>query len=174
MKVEALRHLLRHPLCTYDQPQANPTSAQACHCVTCRKLSGGPFQVFPDVVSKQVTFYDKKEHLRYEGLPKDTIGGITFLRLMPGAERAFCIDCHTQMAMRYAHDYETIGMPLGTVDEETIKDDQVKEALKPKSHIFASHNPWWYDITMDGLPTRDRFGGDFEERMNAWNKQKAQ
>jgi hypothetical protein len=134
-------------------------------------LSGAAFQAFPDVASKQVTFYDKKERLRYESLPKNSIGGITFLRLMPGAERAFCVDCHTQMAMRYAHDYETIGMPLGTVDEDTIKDEKVKEALMPTSHIFAIQNAWWYDIEGDGLPCRERFGGDFEEKMKAWVKE---
>jgi hypothetical protein len=148
--------------------QAMPTSAQMCHCVTCRKIGGGVFQAFPDVPSKEVTFYDRKDHLRYEGLPRDSIGGITFLRLMAGAERAFCIDCHSELAMRYMHDPETVGVTIGTIDEHTIRDEDVKAALKPKSHIFASQNPWWFDITMDGLPLRDRFGGDYEERMNAW------
>ena len=134
-------------------------------------MGGGAFQAFADLISEQVTFYDKKERLCYEGLPKDSIGGITFLRLMKGAERAFCVDCYSELAMRYMHDYETIGITLGTVDEETIRDEKVNEALKPRSHIFGSQNPWWYNIGQDGLPIRDRFGGDYEERMNAWVKE---
>lgn len=70
--------------------------------------------------------------------------------------------------MRYNHDRNTIGLPLGTVDEDTIRDDKVKDALRPASHIFASQNPWWHDINNDRLPTRERFGGDYEERINAW------
>ena len=153
--------------CSY-QRQALPTSGQTCHCVTCRKISGSAFQAFADLTSNHLTFYDKRDLLRYEGLPKNSMGGITFLRLMKGAERAFCVDCNSQLAMRYMHDYETIGITLGTVDEDTIRDDKVKEALKPRSHIFATQNPWWYDIAMDDLPTRARFGGDYEEQMNAW------
>ena len=145
-----------------------PKGPTMCHCVTCRKIGGGPFQCFPDVVSKEVIFYDNKERLRYEGLPKDTIGGITFLRFSKVSERAFCVDCYSQLAMRYKHEYDTIGLTLATVDENTIQDEKVKKALMPVSHIFASQNPWWYDIKMDGLPTRERFGGDFEEQMKLW------
>src|ERR1700761_3193199 len=114
------------------------TSAQSCHCVTCRKLSGGPYQSFADVVSKEVIFYDNKERLRYEGLPKDSIGGITFVRFSDIAERAFCIDCYSPLAMRYKQEYEEIGLLLATVDEKTIQDGKVKEALTPKAHIFLS------------------------------------
>ena len=147
-----------------------PQTAQFCYCVTCRKLAGAPFQAFPDVVSKSVTFYDKKEHLRYEGLPKDGIGGITFLRFSKDAERAFCVDCYSPLAMRYKHDYDLIGLTLGTIDEETIHDEKVKEALKPEAHIFTSQNPWWYDISEDGLRSHARFGPGFEEKIKAWEE----
>ena len=148
--------------------QTGTASGQTCHCVTCRKISGSAFQAFVDVPSKQAIFYDTKDSLRYEGLPKDDVGGIAFLRLMPGAERAFCKDCHSELAMQYSHDPGSLGVTLGTIDEHTIRDDKIKAALKPKSHIFASQNPWWFDITMDGLPLRDRFGGDYEERWADW------
>jgi hypothetical protein len=62
---------------------------------------------------------------------------------------------------------DTIGITLGTVDENTILDDKVKKALEPSSHIFMSQNAWWCRLN-DGLPERDRFGGDFEANMNAW------
>ena len=93
------------------------TSSQTCRCVTCRKLSGGAFQAFPDVVSKEVTFFDNKERLCYEGLPKDNIGGMTFLRLLKGGEQAFCVSSHTLLTMRYHHDYITISLTFRTVDK---------------------------------------------------------
>jgi hypothetical protein len=84
---------------TYES-RSFPESSNTCHCVTCRKLSGAAYQAFPDVKSKQVTFYDNKETLRYEGLPVDSIGGIAFVRFSKVGERAFCVDCHTPLAMR--------------------------------------------------------------------------
>ena len=139
------------------------------HCVTCRKLSGGPYQAFADVESKSVTFYDNKEHLRYEGLPKDDIGGITFLRLSAVAERAFCAACHTPLAMRYRHHPELIGVTLGTVDNESVSEQKVKDALRPTGHIFVSQKAWWVDVEKDGIPVYDRFTGDFEQDMKAWH-----
>lgn len=90
------------------------------------------------------------------------------MRLSKVGERAFCVDCYSTLAMRYKHDYDNIGITLATVDENTIADDKVKQALSPGSHIFTSQNPWWYDVMMDGLPSHERFPGDFEQRMNAW------
>ena len=148
------------------------TSAQSCHCVTCRKLSGGPYQSFADVSSNGVTFYDKKDKLRYEGLPKDSIGGFTFINFSKVGERAFCIECYSPLAMRYRHQPDLLGLTLGTVDEETIKDERVKEALAPAAHIFICQKVWWYDASKDGIPTHDRFGGtayeNFETGMKAW------
>jgi len=152
---------------TYDCAEP-PFSSSACHCNTCRKLSGGPYQAFVDVISKSVTFYDNAEHLRYEGLPKDNIGGITFLRFSKVSERAFCASCHSPLAMRYKLEYDTIGLTLGSVDEESMGNEKVKEAFKLQQHIFVSQKAWWYDVEKDDLPCEDRFTGHFEEDMKAW------
>ncbi|KAK3681878.1 hypothetical protein LTR37_020808 [Vermiconidia calcicola] len=140
-----------------------PTSSHACHCEICRELGGGPFVCYLDVVSKDVTFSDSKEHLHYEGLPKDDFGGISFLRFSKMADRAVCANCHSPLAMRYHHE-EGIGLTLGTVDESTIRDDEVRKALKPMSHIFTSQKTWWFDPN-DGLPMHERFTGDFEQAI---------
>lgn len=148
-----------------------PKGAQLCHCVTCRKLSGASYQCFPDVISKEVTFYDNKKSLRYEGLPKDSIGGITFLRFSKVGERAFCVDCYSPLAMRYRHEEHVIGLTLGTVDEETIKDEKVKEALKPVAHIFVSQAPWWdSQVGKDGLEAHDRFTAGFTKSLKDWEE----
>ena len=148
-----------------------PTAMQACHCVTCRKLSGGPYQAYADVKSKSITFYDNTEQLRYEGLPKDNMGGISFLRLSKVADRALCADCHTPLAFRYKHENEidAIGITMGSIDVDSILSDEVKQALQLKSHIFVSQNPWWYSIN-DGLRTHERFSGDYEEKMEDWHR----
>lgn len=151
---------------------AIPESCTICHCTTCRKLSGGPYQCFPEVPATAVTFFDHKESLRYEGLPKDTIGGITFLRLSNIADRAFCVDCHTPLAMRYRKDEATTHLTLGSVDETTIKDHEVRRALEPKMHIFTSQAVWWNDFAKDGLRAHERFGGDFEQKMQVSADQK--
>lgn len=139
------------------------------HCVSCRKLSGGPYQAFIDVESKGITFYDNIEHLRYEGLPEANFGGITYLRLSNIAERAFCVSCHTSLAMRYQQHKDITGLTLGTVDDESVTDEKVKEALKPTAHIFVSQKAWWVDVEKDGMPVHERFNGDWEQRVETWD-----
>ena len=149
-----------------------PSSAQACHCVSCRKLSGSPYQAFADVPATSLTFYDNTENLRHEGLPKDNIGGITFIRLSEVAERAFCVSCHASLAFRYKPHPNYMGVPMGSIDESSLKGEEVKEALKLKKHIFVSQKVSWVDVTKDGLPTFERFSGTFEQDLYAANEKK--
>ncbi|KAK5128951.1 hypothetical protein LTR85_000284 [Meristemomyces frigidus] len=151
---------------TYDCTHL-PHKVTACHCITCRKLSGGPFQAFADVPPRSVTFYDNREHLRYEGLPKDDFGGITFLRLSKVADRAFCASCNTPLAMRYAHEGGDFDLAIGSADEASLTSEEAKAVFKPKQHIFVSQRVWWYDIAKDGTPFYDRFPGTFEDDMKA-------
>lgn len=137
---------------------SSPVDTTACHCINCRKLSGGPFQAYADVASKTVTFFDNKEHLRYEGLPKDNIGGIVFVRLSTQGERAYCASCYSALAMRYKHEPEITGLTLGTVDESSIVEASVRSALCLKAHIFTSQKAWWFEVK-DGLPACERFSG---------------
>lgn len=142
-----------------------------CHCITCRKLSGASYQCFLDLVSKELTFYDKKEKLRYEGLPKDSIGGITFLRFSKVGERAFCVDCYSPLAIRYKTDEEAIGLTLATVDEATIVNEKVKAALQPIGHIFVSQAQWWdTQVGNDGLDVHDRLTASLEESLKTWDE----
>ena len=121
-------------------------------------------------MSQDITFYDNKEHLRYEGLPKDNIGGIVFLRLSKVGERAYCIDCHTPLAMRYMHLPEIVHLTLGTVDEGTVPNDEMKVAMKPTGHIFWDQRVRWSAPPDDGVPRQGRFGGAFEEGIKAWQE----
>lgn len=144
-------------------------STTACHCVTCRKISGGPFQAFAHVKSESLTYVDSQRQQRYEGLPKDDTGGIVFHRLSPVGERAFCGSCSTSLAMRYKHQPQNIGVTLGTIDEDSVASPAVKDLLQLDQHIFMSQKVSWLNIDNDGVPKYARFtSGDFEEKMEAW------
>ena len=149
-----------------------PFAFSACHCVTCRKLSGGPFQSFPTMPADKIAFQDSKANTNFQGLPKESTHGIKILRLSTFADRGFCSDCNTPLTMRYAHEPEVHSVTLGSVDEETIRDEEVRKALEPTSHIFCSQRAWWCKgIGKDGLKTTERFGNNFEENIEAWRKE---
>lgn len=135
-------------------PHAGKTTA--CHCVSCRKLSGGPYQAYTRVTSKDVTFLDNEQHLRYEGLPKDDIGGIVFVRLSASGERAYCAACYSPLAMRFRHEPEFTSLTLGSVDEDSILDAKCRAALGLAAHIFTTQMAWW-NTSEAGLPHHDRF-----------------
>jgi hypothetical protein len=165
---------------TYSSTE-KPSDITLCHCITCRKISGGPYQAFAHVKNTSITLYDNKEHLRYEdGFPKDDIGGIEYLRLSKMGERAFCKTCHATLMMWYRHqDYATaggIGLAMGCIDEGSfVGDGEMEEALRPEKHIFVSQKAWWSDHvggkdgsgSGSGIPAHERFDGDFEEDMKA-------
>lgn len=89
------------------------------------------------------------------------------LRLSKLGERAFCRTCHSILAMRYKHQPEEVGLAMGSVTNESITDEKVKEAFKLKRHIFVSQKAEWYNPSRDGIEMWDRFSGSFEEEMRA-------
>jgi len=147
-----------------------PKLPQSCHCITCRKLGGGPNQSFIDAIAKDVTFYDTKQSLQYQGLPKDSTDGIAILHLAEFSERMFCTDCYSPLAMRYKHEHDDdlIWLTFGTVDEETIRDENIKNILKPKFHIFGSQAAWWDAGIKDGLHVFERFSGTIDKDIEKW------
>ncbi|EMF15630.1 uncharacterized protein SEPMUDRAFT_60674 [Sphaerulina musiva SO2202] len=119
----------------------------ACHCVTCRKLSGGPFQAFADVTSNSLTFFDTKEDRRYEV-----------------SDRAFCSSCYTPLWMRYEHKAGVVALALGAIDEGSMT-DEARDAFRLSAHIFVSQKAWWCDVERDGVPLYDRFSKDFGAKL---------
>ncbi|CAK3809886.1 hypothetical protein CB0940_02810 [Lecanosticta acicola] len=154
--------------CT-DTPKADETGI--CHCVTCRKLSGGPYQAFTGVSAKSVTLFDQKEQLRYAGFPKDDIGGIMYLRFSQIGERSFCVSCYSPLAMRYKHRPDVVDLTLSSIDEDSIVGEDGKRSLRVSFHIFTSQKVSWIDIEKDGVPEgrrHERFSKTFEEKLSAW------
>lgn len=119
-----------------------------------------------------VTYYDHQESLRYEGLPRESLGGIQHLTLSDAAQRAYCVSCHTPLAMRYRNRMETMWICLGSVDEASLGGEEVRQALEVQQHIFVSQKVWWCRIDGDGVPRFERFEGSFEEDV-AFPKEKA-
>ncbi|KAI6793906.1 phosphoglycerate mutase-like protein [Hortaea werneckii] len=143
-----------------------PQSCSACHCIPCQKLSGGPFQAYAETASDALTLYDNQEKLRYQGFPKDDIGGIAYVRLSALGERAYCVSCRTPLAMRYKHRPDSTGIAMGCLDAGSVQGESAKAAFKVEEHIFVSQKAWWYDIN-DDVPKHDRFSKGFEEDMEA-------
>lgn len=150
---------------------SNPLAVALCHCITCRKLGGGSYQVFVRIDAAKISFHDHKDDILLPALPARSQHGIEILALSTFAERAFCVDCHTPLGMRYKHSQESHSVTLGSVDEDTIRDEDVKKALVPGFHIFTSQKAWWCEgIGRDGLGKEGRFTGRFEEDIRAWEK----
>lgn len=135
---------------------------------SCRKLSGGPFQAFADVTSNSLTFFDTKEDRRYEGVPKEKMGGgggiITTLHFSKVSDRAFCSSCYTPLWMRYEHKAGVVALALGAIDEGSMT-DEARDAFRLSAHIFVSQKAWWCDVERDGVPLYDRFSKDFGAKL---------
>lgn len=148
-----------------------PMECAACHCIICRKLSGASFQAFVVIKTSEITCRDTKHSTTSSGLPAKSEHGIDILSLSKFAERAFCADCHTPLGMRYKHSPDVYSMSLGSVDEEAIRDPEVKEALVPNVHIFVCQKVWWLEgIGRDDLRSCERFTGTFEDDIGACEK----
>lgn len=117
---------------------------------------------FTHIPSSSLTLYDNKEALRYEGLPKEDIGAIKFLRLSSFAERAACVDCWTPVAMRMkAREWEA-GINVGSVDWVA---EGNREGIKVDKAIFVASAPAWVDVGSLGVKCCDRFDEGFEEEV---------
>lgn len=158
---------------TWDCTDAAPQGT-ACYCVTCRKASGGAFQAYLDVAADTVTLYDQTERLRYEGLPRDALGGLAFRRFSHVGERAYCGECWAPLAMRYRNHRETVALTLGSVDEGSAGPGELAAIqLQVQKHIFTSQTASWYKIPEDGKPRIARFTEGFEEGIEAWQGEEA-
>ena len=148
-----------------------PTGCAACHCVTCRKTGGASYQTFAVIDGDKIIFHDDKTNTTLAGLPETSKDGIEILSLSKIADRVFCFDCHSPFGMRYEHSPTRHSVTLGSVDEESIRDDEVRKALTPEVHIFTTQKAWWCEgIGKDGLRRCERFTGTFEDDIQAWEK----
>ncbi|OJJ81011.1 GFA family protein [Aspergillus glaucus CBS 516.65] len=116
-----------------------PTKLVNCHCTTCRKQSGAPYQTWAHFNVSQVTWLTS---------PPTTRSSSTI------ATRGFCPKCGSSLTMAYKSMPELIGIPAGTIDPGSDGED----IPRPDCHIFLSEKAGWFEVPGDGL---ERFEGHF-------------
>lgn len=118
-----------------------PFRVAHCHCTMCRKAGGGPFLTF--VVFPVETFtWIGQSPARYRSSPK--------------AERAFCSQCGSTLAMFEDALPDWMQVAAGSLDRP--------ELLEPQEHIWTDSQLYWAKLD-DGLPRYPRFspqGGSTE------------
>ncbi len=105
---------------------AEPRSADYCHCRMCRRAAGAP------VVARLIVaneFFDW------------TSGEPAVYHSSRNAERFFCQVCGTQLALRDEPDF--LDVALATLD--------TPEPVRPIYHIWTTSRIGWFDIA-DDLP----------------------
>ena len=105
---------------------AEPRSADYCHCRMCRRAAGAP------VVARLTVTEDAFAWIK---------GEPALYRSSPNAERLFCPACGTQLVLRDEPDY--LDVTLASLDDPT--------AVRPSYHIWTASRIGWFD-TSDDLP----------------------
>lgn len=118
---------------------ALPSAICFCHCVWCRKASGGPFQAFLDFETEDVMILT-------------SIGSkLSEVELSKNAKRGFCSNCGSSLTMQYNVEPQFIGICAGSLDENSVVGGmKVLDGIS-KKHIFVKDKVAWYDIPDDGL-----------------------
>ncbi|KAF2862918.1 hypothetical protein K470DRAFT_255440 [Piedraia hortae CBS 480.64] len=150
-----------------------PSRTTACHCVQCRKISGGPYQLYTDVSPESLTFLDNTTKQEIKGkLPlewKDK--ALSFTNLSKAGERVFCIDCKSLIWMRYLSHEEFVGISVALIDESSVANEKVKEKLGVMKHMFGSQKAFWDHTSFkDGKEVVQRFSEGWEESISSWEK----
>lgn len=132
---------------TYTASQP-PLSVTNCHCTTCRKQSGAPYQSWATFAPGCLT-WDKNK------LP-------SFRRSSDVAIRGFCPKCGSSVCMKYDYEPEIQGVTTGTIDNE-------HQAKIPKAscHLFLQEKVAWFDLPEDGAERWDRFSPEMAEGLDS-------
>ncbi|KAJ5752095.1 hypothetical protein N7520_009012 [Penicillium odoratum] len=115
--------------CRYIRYTANvaPAGVVNCHCTTCRKQAGAPYQAF--VHFPISSFKWEVEPTKWQS------SEIAF--------RTFCPHCGSNLSMSYDSDPNEIAIVAGTLDDGTI-------VPPPSKHIFLKDKAPWYELPEDG------------------------
>ena len=114
---------------------SQPFASGWCHCTTCQRLSGSPGMVYASVPREDFAYVQGEDRVRR-------------LSLASFAERAFCGDCGSPLAISYEFQPDTIDFTVGTLDDPAL--------APPEHHIYWASRPIWLEDE-DGLPKHDRF-----------------
>jgi len=101
-----------------------------CHCSMCRKATGAAFRTRVAVSTTAFRWLAGEDLLsRYESSPGET--------------RTFCRVCGATLATLFRDRPHTMGLPLGTLDDDP--------GVRPLANVYVDSKAPWFEIT-DGLP----------------------
>jgi hypothetical protein len=110
-----------------------------CHCSMCRKAHGAAFRSRAAVRRADFQFTQGESLLsRYES--------------SRGNYRCFCSRCGSPLVSFFDADPNTIGLPLGALDDDP--------GVRPGCHVHVASKAPWYEIT-DELPRFDEVPPSF-------------
>jgi hypothetical protein len=101
-----------------------------CHCSMCRKATGAAFRSRASVAASDLVWLSGAEL-------------VTRYRSSPREERSFCRVCGATLVTFFEDDPRTLGLALGTLDDEP--------GVRPECHVFVDSKAPWFEIT-DTLP----------------------
>jgi hypothetical protein len=106
----------------------------ACHCTSCKKISGGVGTVNGAVATSAINVLEGRELIR------------TF-QPEEGLAKSFCSACGSNLFGGGWPDSETASVRLSTLDEPFHR--------KPEAHIFVRSVAPWETLPDDGVPRFD-------------------
>ncbi|KAJ5562797.1 hypothetical protein N7461_001558 [Penicillium sp. DV-2018c] len=118
-----------------------PTCVVNCHCTTCRKQAGAPYQSWAFFAS---------DDIRWNVKPTER-------RATDAATRSFCPRCGSTLSMTLDRDLKSIGIAAGTLD------DGLTPIPLPSHHIFLSEKASWYELPEDDGAQRWDMWGEYDK-----------
>lgn len=136
----------RHISYTASQPPSDVTN---CHCTTCRKQAGAPYQSWATFAPGSLTW------------DKDKLPSVR--RSSAFATRGFCPKCGSSVSMKYDYEPELLSVTTGTIDSA-----HQGKIPKPSCYLFLQEKVAWFDMPDDGVGRWDRFSPDMAESLEKW------
>ena len=96
-----------------------------CHCSMCRKAHGAAFRTRASVNASDFKWLSGEELL-------------SSFESSPGEHRTFCSKCGSNLVTYFDYDLNTLGFPLGTLDDDP--------GVTAKMHVFVGSKAPWYHI----------------------------
>ncbi|KKZ62880.1 hypothetical protein EMCG_02725 [[Emmonsia] crescens] len=136
-----------------------PLRLTHCHCISCRKLSGGAFTTWADFPTSAIAWTPTTGTATST---TSTDGKPTLRRSSPIATRGFCESCGSTVCIQYDIDPDVMGVAAGLIDEDCENVGEVLTRL-PKMHIFLKEKAVWYEINRGGVGEVDEWDGFSED-----------
>lgn len=114
-----------------------------CHCTKCRRWHGAAFRTRASIKRSQFKWLSGEELLSRYHSSELVI-------------KTFCSVCGSNLMSFYEDDPDTIGVPLGGLEQDP--------GTRPEGHIFAASKSPWYEIC-DSLPQYDEWPGSLAKVM---------